>query len=107
MVSVHSNKTLRQKNMHKWYFTIPQRYTLYYVHSSFIPNIQNLEKKNISPQLKNGYRECGSFTQWNATQLLKEGHHELSRQMEGLRKYQPEWDIPDTKSLIWYILIYQ
>ena len=23
------------------------------------------------PQQRNGYRKCGTFTQWNATQLLK------------------------------------
>jgi hypothetical protein len=43
------------------------------------------------PQLKNGYRKCGSFTQWNTTQLLKkQGHHDLCRQMDGTRKYHPE-----------------
>jgi hypothetical protein len=23
------------------------------------------------PQWKNGYRKCGTFTQWNTTQILK------------------------------------
>jgi hypothetical protein len=35
----------------------------------------------------NGYRKCGTFTQWNTTQLLKNNDF---RQMEGTIKYHPE-----------------
>jgi hypothetical protein len=27
--------------------------------------------KKIAPQQRNGYRKCGTFTQWSTTQLLK------------------------------------
>jgi hypothetical protein len=37
------------------------------------------------------YRKCGSFTQWNITQLLKkQGSYEICRQINGTRKYHPE-----------------
>jgi hypothetical protein len=34
--------------------------------------IARIWKKNPDvPQQRNGYRKCGTFTQWNITQLLK------------------------------------
>jgi hypothetical protein len=39
------------------------------------------------PQKRNGYRKCGTFTQWSATQLLKTMH---------LRKFLDKWmDLED------------
>jgi hypothetical protein len=32
----------------------------------------NIFKNPDIPQKKNGYRKCGTFTQWNTTQLLKQ-----------------------------------
>jgi hypothetical protein len=50
--------------------TILQGHGLQYIHSSFIHNSQ--KQNNLgAPQPKNGYRKCGSFIQWNTTQLLK------------------------------------
>jgi hypothetical protein len=43
---------------------------LHYVHSSLIYNSQKLERTQI-PQQRNGYKKCGTFTQWSTTQLLK------------------------------------
>jgi hypothetical protein len=46
-------------------------------------------KQPRCPRKKNGYRKCGSFTQWN--KLLKErGDCDFSRQMDVTRKYHPE-----------------
>jgi hypothetical protein len=39
----------------------------HYVHSSLICKL----KQPDIPQPKKGYRKCGSFTQWNTFQLLK------------------------------------
>jgi hypothetical protein len=45
--------------------------------------------KNLdAPQQRNGYRKCGTFTQWNTTQQLK--MHEILRQMDGSGGYHPE-----------------
>jgi hypothetical protein len=43
-----------------------------YVHSSLIYNSQKLEKNPDAPQGANGYRKYDTFTEWSATQLLKE-----------------------------------
>jgi hypothetical protein len=43
----------------------------HYVHNSLIYNTQKLEKNPHVPQQWNGYRKCGTFTQWCTTQLLK------------------------------------
>jgi hypothetical protein len=43
---------------------------LHSVHSSLIYNSQKLENTDI-PQHTNGYRKCGTFTEWSTTQLLK------------------------------------
>jgi hypothetical protein len=45
---------------------------IYYVYNSLICNSQP-EAGNYPdvPQPQNGYRKCGSFTQWNIIQLLK------------------------------------
>jgi hypothetical protein len=32
--------------------------------------LQGGKKQNV-PQQRNGYRKCGTFTQWSTTQLLK------------------------------------
>jgi hypothetical protein len=45
---------------------------------------------------KNGLRKCGSFMQWNITQLLKVRHHEIWWQMGGTRKYHPVGGNPDS-----------
>lgn len=47
--------------------------------SSFVGFVSTFTLKRIgeagnipdAPQSKNGYRKCGSFLQWNTTQLLK------------------------------------
>ena len=42
---------------------------------------------------RNGYRKCGTFTQWNTTKLLNTMNslgNEILRQMGGTRKYYPE-----------------
>jgi len=50
--------------------TIPRGHILHYVNSSLIYNSQKLERTQMS---LNGrmYIECGAFTQWSTTQLLK------------------------------------
>jgi hypothetical protein len=58
-----------------------------YVHRSLIYNSQKLE---TVPQKRNGCRECGTFTQWSTTQLLKQSLHEILRQMDGTGKYHLE-----------------
>jgi hypothetical protein len=40
-------------------------------HSSYIYNTQKLETNQMSLNRRIGYRKCGTFTQWNTTQLLK------------------------------------
>ena len=42
---------------------------LHYVHSSLIYNSQKLEKAQMPPQQRNGYRKCGTFTQWSSVPL--------------------------------------
>jgi len=41
------------------------------VHSSLIYNSQKLKTTQKFLQQRNGFRKCGTFTQWNTTQLLK------------------------------------
>ena len=55
---------------------------LHYGHSSLINNSQYLEKNPDAPQQRNGYRKCGTFTQWSTTQLLKKLNYEIPRQMD-------------------------
>lgn len=43
----------------------------HYVHSSLVCDSQKLETTQMSHKQKNGYRKCGSFTQWNTIQLLR------------------------------------
>ena len=43
---------------------------LHYVHSSHIYNSQKLEKIQIFLK-RSRYRKCGTFIQWDTTQLLK------------------------------------
>jgi hypothetical protein len=38
----------------------------------------------------NGYRKCGTFTQWGNIQQLKTMNHEILRQMDGSEGYHPE-----------------
>ena len=50
------------------------RKTCYTIHSSLICDSQKLSQiRNHldTPRQKNGYRKCGSLTQWNTTQLLR------------------------------------
>jgi hypothetical protein len=42
------------------------------------------------PQQRNGYKKCGTFTQWSTMQLLKTMNHEILRQKDGSGGYQPE-----------------
>jgi hypothetical protein len=51
--------------------------------------IETLGKKS-GPQQRNGYRKCGTFTQWNTTQLLKKRIYEIPRQMDGPGGHHPE-----------------
>ena len=46
-------------------------------------------KNPDAPQQRNGYRKCGTFTQWNTTQLLKK-FYEIPRQMDGPGGHHPE-----------------
>jgi len=45
------------------------------IHNSLIHNSQKLETTQMSLN-EEWIRKCGSFTQWNITQLLKGGHRE-------------------------------
>jgi hypothetical protein len=47
-------------------------------------------KQPRCPQQRNGYRKCGTFTQWNTTQLLKRMNFEIPRQMDGPGGHHPE-----------------
>jgi hypothetical protein len=52
-------------------FNIYSRHMLHYVHSSLIYDSQKLERIQMS--LKRGIdtKKCGTFSQWNTTQLLE------------------------------------
>jgi hypothetical protein len=41
-------------------------------------------------QQRNGYRKCGTFSQWSTIQVLKKLIHEILKQMDRTRKYHPE-----------------
>jgi hypothetical protein len=41
---------------------MPPEHVFYYVHSGFICNIQKLKATHISPNVRDGYRKCISFT---------------------------------------------
>jgi hypothetical protein len=51
----------------------------------------------MSLNRKNGYRKCGIFTQWSATQLLKRWIYEIPRQMDTSGGCHPEWGNPIRK----------
>ena len=44
---------------------------LHYVHSSLIYNSQKLERTQMPLNRGMDTKKCGTFTQWNTTQLLK------------------------------------
>jgi hypothetical protein len=46
-----------------------KRHMFYYDHSSLIQLPETASNPDV-PQLKNEYRKCGSFTEWNAIQIL-------------------------------------
>ena len=85
--------------------TMPQGHVLHYVHRGLVCDSQKLEKKKNPdvPQQKNGYRICGSFTQWNTTQLLRTKISWALQAMNGTRKF-PEWGNSDSKGHVWYVL---
>jgi hypothetical protein len=58
--------------------------------TSFLFVIARSWKQPDVARKKNGNRKCGSITQSNTTQLLRRGHPECCRQMEGTGRYHPE-----------------
>jgi hypothetical protein len=59
-----------------------------------------------APQLKNEYRKCGSFIQFNTILLLKQEYPEFCRQVDGTRKYHPECINPEPKGIYSLIIRY-
>jgi hypothetical protein len=43
-------------------------------------------------------KKIGTFKQFNPTQLLKQGHHEVCRQMGATKKYHSEGGNPDPEN---------
>jgi hypothetical protein len=56
----------------------------------FIAALFIIGKNPDDPQQRNGYRKCGTFTQWSTTQLLKTMIYEILRQIDGSGGYHPE-----------------
>jgi hypothetical protein len=84
--------------------TIPQGHMLHYVHSSLICNSWKLETIQMSIKWRIDTENVVQLCIVILFSYYERGHHEFCRQMDGTRKYHPEWGNPDPKGNAWCVL---
>jgi hypothetical protein len=84
--------------------TITKGHVCHYVHSGIICDSQKLETTQMSFDERMDRKNVVHLHIYNTTQLLRRSLSWFFRQMDGARKYHPEWGNPDPKGHAWYVL---
>jgi len=77
---------------------------LHYAHSSLIYNSQKLERTLMPFNRGMDTENVLQLHNWVLSSYQKQWLLEILRQMDGTRKYHPEWGNPITEKHIWYAL---